>query len=522
MVGPGSPFHVADWCIFAGYGLALALGGVLARRRARDARDFFVGHGQMPSWAVAISVLASALSVASYLGVPEAAYSSDLTYLISNVGTVIAVVIVAWFFIPRYYHFQVVTVYELIGNRFGPRAKLAASLTFLLGRMLASGVRLFMAAIPAAAILFGGAQADLPSLILGVAVLTVVATLYTLSGGITSIIWTDVVQLGVAMGAVLAVAVVIYCRIPLHLGAMVHLLTSAGDAGGSKLRVVNTSTDPHVVNTIWTALSGYLLLNLAVYGTDQDLAQRMLTCKNALAGGRSALLSIVMNLPITLLFMCIGLLLYVFYHLDPQQSHVHHPLQSGEHAFISFILYEQPPGMAGLLMAGLFAIAFTSLLSAINAMAAALVNDCYRPLRPGVSAGQLLRASRLAVVASGLVIGLVAVGCIFWQHATPQIPLLDFAFTVVVVPYCGMLGIFLTAIFTTRGNGLSACLALAAGMVSILILQRLPFTLHADGPQAVSHALAWPWQMVVGTSISTAICCCGRRPRPPMPGSPPS
>jgi len=508
VVGPGSPFHVADWCIFAGYGLALALGGILARRRARDARDFFVGHGQMPSWAVALSVLASALSVASYLGVPEAAYGGDLTYLMANVGTVIAVVIVAWFFIPRYYRYQVVTVYELIGRSFGPRAKLAASLTFLLGRMLASGARLFMAAIPAAAILFGTSEADVPALIIGVAVLTVVATLYTLSGGITSIIWTDVVQLSVAMGAVLAVAVVISCRIPLHWGGIAHLLANAGAAGGSKLRVLNTSTDLHVVNTLWTALSGYLLLNLAVYGTDQDLAQRMLTCKNALAGGRSALLSIVVNLPITLLFMCIGLLLYVFYHLDPLVSHVHHPLHSGEHAFISFILYEQPVGMAGLLMAGLFAIAFTSLLSAINAMAAAVVNDCYRPLRPDTTPAQLLRASRWAVVASGLVIGLVAVGCIFWHRASPQTSLLDFAFTVVVVPYCGMLGIFLTAIFTTRGNGLSACLALVGGMAAILVLQRW------------HQPLAWPWQMVIGTSLSTAICCCGRRP--PLPGPAPS
>ncbi len=514
-----SAFRGADWIVLGAYFLVLAAGGLLVSRRVTDSRAYFVGHQDMPSWAVAISVLASALSVATYLGAPESAFKGNLTYLLSNLGTLLAVVVVATWFVPAFYRQRVVTVYELVGNAFGPAAKMAASWTFLLGRTLASGARLFMAAIPAGLILLGPSGADsLEPLIIGVAILTVVGILYTLMGGITSIIWTDVVQFSVMIVAVGAATILLYSRIPLDAAGIIQALSTANVGNTSKLQLVDWSFDPSTVNTVFTAVSGYLLLNLAVYGTDQDLAQRMLTCRNALSGGRSALMAIALNIPVTLLFMVLGLLLFVFYRMPGVMGAAApaYDVPSSERIFTTFIVHEMPPGMSGLMMAGLFAIAFTSLLSAINAMASAFINDCYRQVRTGETDQHYLAASRWAVVGCGVLLGLVAVGCIFWQRASGQ-GLIDFALSVMTIPYSGLLGIFLAALFTRRGGQTSALAALSTGILVTSSLQPMIYN-HWAPLLSLPVKLAWPWHMVVGTTCAFAVCCLGpRREAVPAP-----
>ena len=495
-----------DWAVLTVYLIILIGTSLLVARRPKDSRDYFVGHGHMPSWAVALSVLASAMSVATVLGAPQQAFAGNLTYLSANIGTILAVLIVAMWFIPAFYRQQVVTVYELVGNRFGPGAKQAASWTFLLGRMLASGARLFMAAIPVAMML-GGDGHDVGLLGIGILGLAAVSVTCTLAGGIASIIWTDVVQFLVLIVAVIAVLILLWLRIPADAGQVAEVLATAGVNGVSKLTVLDYSTDLTRPYTLLTAVTGVMLLNLAVYGTDQDLAQRMLTCRNAVAGGRSALLAIVLNLPMVLLFMIIGLLLFVFYG-QPQLMGAAMPVYqpaSSEGAFLVFIMRELPPGMAGLMLAGIFAISLTSTLSAVNAMAATFINDSYRHWRPACTDAHYLRVGRLAVVASGAALALVAAACVFWQQANGQ-ALIDFALGVMVLPYSGLLGVFLCALFTRRGNGVSAIAALIIGFMSALAMQ--PWAWHW---WAATLPLAWPWHMVVGTGLSFFTCCLGRR-----------
>ncbi len=497
-----------DWCVLGVYAALLAGGALLVRRRAADARDYFVGHGQMPSWAVSISILASAISVASVLGAPDAAYGGDLTYLIGNLGAVAAVVVVALVFIPRYYRERVVTVYQLIDHAYGPRARAACSASFLIGRLLASGVRLYFAALPLAALFTGGVQDQTLPMILAVAVLSAVAISYTLAGGISSVIWTDVMQFAVTALAMAGAAAVVLHALPGSLSDTVHALAQAQTHGHSKLLVVDTSFDLGRSWTLWTALTGVFLLNLAAYGADQDLAQRMLTCRNAWEGGKSALLAIVINIPIVLTFLAIGLALYAIYVLPASLGHAA-PADAPagkERVLVSFLIHRMPGGLRGLLLCGIIASAFTSHLSGITAMASAAVNDFYRPWRPGRDERHYLATGRWAVVASGVALAAVAVAAIFWQRAS-SLGLLDFAMSVMTIPYCGLLGVFLCALLTARGSGGSAICALLAGMAACVALQcaRLP-----DG----SHrSLAWPWAMVGGTAISLAGCALGRMAR---------
>lgn len=530
-------FSLLDWAVVAGYFVILAISGWwFSRRQPSGAREYFLAGRQMPVWAVAISVVATATSAATFIGAPEEAYAGNLTYLSTNIGSFLAVAIVATLFIPAFYRHNVTTVYDLLEVRFGRSAKAAASWTFLAGRVLASGARLFIGAIPLALILFGD---DSPTAVLvAIGVLVAVGVVYTLVGGIRSVIWTDAIQTLVFVSAVAAAAAILLSRIPVPISTIVAELSATQVAGGSKLSVVTLGLDPAKpmlgfdpaqAYTLLTALAGFSLLMIAAYGTDHDLAQRMLTCKSAAQGSRSAILAILINLPIVALFMCIGLLLYVFYRRPDLMGAAApgYAPSSQRQVFLSFILAEMPRGLTGLMMAGLFATGLGSFNSALNAMAAAFVNDCYTPLRPGKSERHYLVAGRLAVVGWGVVLGAFAALCVFWQRGSGD-TLIKFALNVMTFAYAGLLGVYLTALLTKRrGSARSAVAALLVGFVAVGLMQKQVWALWAshvplritrpDGTPTATLAdinLAFPWVLFIATAICTTVCMFPRTHRP--------
>jgi SSS family solute:Na+ symporter len=503
-----------DWLVLGAYLLLLLVTAMRVRSRARDANAYFVGERNMPVWAVSLSVIATAMSAASFIGVPAQAFAGDLSYLSANLGAILAVVVVAAYFIPAFYRYQVVTVYELIGRRFGRPAAMAASWTFLAGRVFANGSRLFIAAMPLALLLAGdrdGAGFSDQELKNAILALAGIGTLYALIGGISSVIWTEVVQMVVLLGAAISALILLLTRIPLSLSATASLLSGVmvghdhHGAGHSKLTVFSLSLDAGESFTLFTAISGWLLLNLAAYGADQDLAQRMLTCRNALSGGRSALGAIIAGIPVQLLFMAIGLLLCVFYSHPEVMGPPRYAVPGANQAFLTFILREMPAGLRGLMLSGLFAVAFTSLLSALNAMAATSLNDCYRPLMKHADPARDLRIGRLAVVLWGTVLGGFACMCVDWQRSNHE-GLLEFALGVMSFAYAGLLAVFLTALFTRRGNTVSAIAALVTGFLVVSALQPFSWQWFSDRPLV----LAAPWRLLIGTALSFLVCLAGR------------
>jgi len=192
-----------DWLALGVYAGVLALSGTwLGRRRQSGADDYFLARRQMPAWAVAVSVLATSLSAATFIGGPEQAYRGNLTYLSSNIGAVIAALFVAGIMIPAFYRHRVATVYELLEFRFGKAARRAASAMFLIGRVFASGARIFIAALPASLILYGDLAPG--HIATAIAALSLAGITYTLAGGVRSVIWSDVIQTAVFLLAAAA------------------------------------------------------------------------------------------------------------------------------------------------------------------------------------------------------------------------------------------------------------------------------------------------------------------------------
>ncbi|MCC5823905.1 MAG: sodium:solute symporter [Phycisphaerales bacterium] len=536
-----SDLTALDWAVLSGYFVLLAMSGLYFTRRARkhtkDTDDYFLAGRRMPVWAVGISIVATSMSAASFIGVPQQGYTSDLTYLTTNIGMVIAAFVVAFVFIPAFYRRRVRTIYELLDQRYGRGAMQATSGAYMLGRIMASGVRVFIGAIPASIMLFGADGLEPGNLCIAIGVLTVVGIVYTLAGGIASVIWTDVIQMAILLGACVLAIGLIAAKLPIGAGEAMELLRSPGDGQPSKLTLFQAASPG---NPWWTlpfslpaVIVGFTLMGIASYGTDQDLTQRMLTCKDEKSAARSVIGGILFGIPSVGLFLVVGLLLWLFY--QNPQVWATHAIESpaipedSRRVFLSFIIDHMPAGVSGLMMAGLFAAGLSSLNSGINAMASTFINDFYRRIHPDKDERHYLRAGRWAVVGWGLVLGGFAVVCVFWQTRDGELQeggtLLTFALSVMTFAYAGLIPVFLTALLTRRGSTESVIATLITGFVIVLAMQSIVWDPFVDiqsmrdaflaerliNPDATRPFLlgvidlAFVWKLAIASTVAMAV-----------------
>lgn len=531
----GAHFAPLDWLVLIAYALLLcASGWWFNRRPAGDTGEYFLGGRRMPVWAVVFSVIATSLSAATFVGGPQQAYAGNLTYLASNIGMILAALLVAWLLIPRMYRENVATPYALLERRFGPAGRRGAAVAFLLGRVMASGARVFIVGIPAALILFGepAVSASNPGgaipqwqIVAAILAITIVGIGYTLVGGVRSVIWTDVVQMIVFLAAIVGAIWLLLDRIPGGAPAAIDVLRHApGPGDTSKLTLLDLSVDLHSNYSLLACCTAFVLFGIAAYGLDQDLVQRMLTCKTATRGAWSVISATIAGIPVVALFMTVGLLLYVFY----QRPDVMGPAAPGyavydsKRIFLSFILRELPPGLSGLMMAGLFAAGLSSLNSALNSMSSTVLNDFYRPIVPGRSERHYLLVGRVGVGVWGVVLGAFACLCVYWQQRGGQ-TLIDFALGVMTFAYAGLLGVFFTAVLTRRGNGPSAIAALIVGFLVVLAMNRPAWGLVVDVKTIAERAqrggvprvldwfwtLGFTWKLALASVVSFAVCVLG-------------
>src|SRR5688572_30308831 len=280
-------FGPIDWLILAAYMATMLLIGLAAAwresRNKSDTEQFFLGGRSMPTWALAISIVGSSLSAATFIGAPDYAYNGNLTYLILYVGGFMAVFTVGFLFVPKLYRAGTVTVYGFLAQRFGEPARIAVSITFLFGRMLASGARLMMVAVPLCMMIRGVQNSDAitkEQMVLAILAVGFVGTFYTVFGGIKTVIWVDVIQFILVVGAALLSIGLLLNKIPLSISEMFQQLQQPTAAGTSKLRILDFSTDLTKPFTFWSALAGGVLLNVAAFGIDHDLAQRFLVARS--------------------------------------------------------------------------------------------------------------------------------------------------------------------------------------------------------------------------------------------------
>ena len=469
-----------DYVVLGASLVVLLTIGIGFTRRQRDTVDFFLARRRVPAWAACLSFLATEISAVTIISVPATAYSENWEYAQFFIGSSLAKFAVAWLFIPAFYRHDVTTIYEFLAHRFGRASQVTASLFFFVTRLLGSGVRLMAAAL-AVSILLGWPLGPT------IAIFIVISILYIATGGVTAVVWTNVFQALVFLGAGFATLVFLILHIDGGVAAVLHVAGAAG-----RLSVVNWGPTPgapdfwHRVltdpNIVWVALLNGLVGSMAAFGTDHDLMQRLLTVETR---RQSQLTLSLTPLGTLAIYLSLGAALFTFYAQHPQLS-----VSRADEILPHFVRQAMPAVLRGLMLS---AIVLASIDSPLGSLSASFVTDIYRPLLVrGRAERHYLLVSRVSVVAFGLVLGAIA----HFFSAFDKI--LWLAFKIAGVTFGSLLGVFLLGLLSQRRVADGANV-LAMGLMALVNLALLVLS------ETKIVEFAWSWLVILGTVGTMAL-----------------
>ena len=518
---------IFDWLIVALFlGTLMAIGYAFSRRN-KDVEDYFVAGRSMPGWIVAIAATGTTISAGTFVGSPELGFNTDLTYVLNLLGSIVGGMVVAALIMPKLYKANTITIYGFIGDRFGEKSKRVNSAMFLLGQLFTSGSRLFIAAIAISVIVFGGIKFDF--MVYSIIILGLVSTIYTMMGGIKGLLYIDTFQTLLLVGTGVVALIMVFCSLDMSVADIWATITDGGltkipgaDAGGvtadgaivgwqegSKVKIFAFSINWASPYTVLGGMIGVAFFKVCQYTTDHEFVQRQLACNDVKQASRSLVWSQLISLPIVVVFLMIGVLLFAKYKTEfLAGGELSQFFADARDIFPQYIKNHIPTGVRGLMITGLLAAALSSFNSAINAMASSFVTDLYLPIRAELGKevkgdADQLSSSRKMVFLMGMLLTGFAIVTAVMQEAS-GLNLVDFATGVMCFAYAGMIGVFLTAIFTeNRGNYYTVVAAIVAGAAIIIPLM---FQKQLFGTQYI----AWTWWAPIGGIISTAICLLGK------------
>ncbi|HZI19201.1 MAG TPA: sodium:solute symporter [Pyrinomonadaceae bacterium] len=471
--------HPLDLLVLVVYLAAVTAFGWYFGRKQKDIRDYFLSDRAVPWWAITGSIVATETSTVTFISVPAFAFAAtggvggNFTFLQLVAGYMIGRLVIVFLFVPLYFRGELYTVYQLLGQRFGGRVKRTAASLFLITRSLADGIRLFATAIVLVA-LTGWAD---PTSILIIGAVTI---LYTYLGGMSAVIWTDVIQLFVYVGGALVAAWILLADIPGGWGEVVAVGSQAG-----KFQLFDFTFDLARNYTFWAGIIGGAFLTTATHGTDQLMVQRYLSSKGPRQATLALLVSGVIVFAQFALFLLIGVMLFVYYqHFPVLPAEV---AARADRVFPHFIVTELPRGLVGLVIAAIFAAAMSTLSSSLNSSAATSMADFYRPLLArDRSDAHYLKVSRLLTAAWGVVQITVAVLATGMERRVVDAVLSIASFT-----NGPILGLFLLGTLTKRvGRGGALCGIIVGVAVMSFVWLRL--------------AVSWQWYVLIGSTVTFA------------------
>jgi len=390
LAGISAQFTWVDWLIVVGY-LAFTtwLGAKMAGRQA-TIRDFFLGGRKLPWYAVSGSIIATEISALTFISVPFVVFmpGGNFTYLqLGVIGSFLARIIVGYVLVPAYYQREIYSPYDYMGNQLGGRVRSMTTVLFTLGGMLAQSARVYLTAEVVIVVLndqltWLSDTLGLNPLGWAIILIAVVSVGWTLIGGITTVIWTDVILfLCFLVGAFVALATAVY-NLSDGWGEFFNVGWAAKESGNwGKFTFFDFSTSPLRAYTIWTAAIASTWGGLGAYGTDQLLAQRMFCCKNK-RDARWAIISSTVSQVVTITVMLVGVGLFAYYQANPLSGEAADLYaEKGDRIFPIFIVEVIPRGLKGLIIAGVFAAAISSLMGILTALSQTVMSAFYNPLR---------------------------------------------------------------------------------------------------------------------------------------------
>ena len=469
--------------------------GLARARRQTSVDDYFTTGRRAPWWVVMASIVATETSTVTVVSLPGFAFGTDLTFLQLVLGYLVGRVVVTVLLIPRYFRGEYLTAYQVLTERFGGGVGRLAATIFLATRNLADGFRLFATGLVLGAVLLtvpGAAetatelvpQLDPTTTVLltSIVLLGSVTVAYTYLGGMSAVLWTDLLQLTVYVGGSMIAGILLLTMIP---GGWSQVVATGREAG--RLRLFDFTWDLDRSYTFWSGLVGGTFLTIATHGTDQLLVQRYLCSRSAREAGRALLWSGGVILGQFLLFLLIGVMLFTYY-----TAHAPEALSAitvgGELAtdriFPHFIVTELPSGLRGLVVAAIFAAAMSTLSSSLNASASSTLGDFYMPATGHRrSARHYLTMARRSTIVWGLV--QIATACLAISLSSRVV---DEVLGISSFTGGLILGVFLLGIAGYRRRPI-AYAGLSAGTVTMLAIR-------------LGTTVSWQWYVLVGAAAT--------------------
>jgi SSS family solute:Na+ symporter len=441
-------FGVANWAVLLSYLTAMVSIGVYCSRRTASTEDFFLAGRRIPWWAAGLSVFGTQLSAITFMAVPATAYGNDWVRIVSNFTIMAVIPVVIWFYLPIFRRRNITTAYEYLELRFDVVVRLFGSTVFILFQIARMGIVLYLPAIALSAVT--GMNVFVCIILMGI-----LATIYTALGGIEAVIWTDVVQvIALIGGALVCIGVVVF-----EVGSLSEIVSIA--TANEKFNMVIPGWDP-TQKVLWVMVFGTFFINLVPYSTDQAVVQRYLTTKSEKQAVASLWMTFWITAPTTLLFFGLGTALFAFYHTHPDLAVPAH----ADQIVPWFVVNELPAGVAGIVVAAIFAAAMSSLDSSMNSIATVFVTDFVRRFRTSITDQHSLRLARMAT----LVLGLLGTGIAIVLAKTDIEYMFDFFLTSLGLIGGPLAGIFALGIFSSSANARGVLIGALVAVVVVLIV----------------------------------------------------
>ncbi|HSP66588.1 MAG TPA: sodium:solute symporter [Bryobacteraceae bacterium] len=462
-----------DLGVIAAYLIGITWFGSRFRRSQTSLKDYFLGGRRAPWWAISLSIVSAETSTLTVIGTPSLSFNGNFGFLQLVFGYLLARLVIATLFLPAYFRGEMFTAYELMRIRFGTRIRRLTAGTFLILRALAEGVRVFAISIVISVVLGTGEMAS-------IAALLCLTLLYTYEGGMTAVIWTDVVQMALYVAGALLSLGLLLREIP---GGWSHVVAVVEPL--NKFQVFDFRLGPPAefftrTYSFWAGIIGGCFLTTASHGTEQLLVQRLLAAKNERQSRAALFTSWVVIFFQFALFLIIGVCLFTLY-----KDHGWTPPAVTDSIYPRFIWDQLPPGLSGLVIAAILAAAMSNLSAALNSLASTTVMDFLRPLGKVQEENTWLRRARLATVAWGVILGAVALFARNWGSV------LQAGLSIASILYGSLLGVFLLGLLTRRVGETAAICGMIAGLAVMLYVR-------------FATPIAFTWYVLIGTSMTFA------------------
>lgn len=449
-------FGFVNWVVVIAYLLGMVAIGYrfMMREAASSTEAYFRGGQRIPFWVAGLSIFATMLSAITFMAVPGTAYATNWNGYIGQLPILLIVPLVVMFYLPFYRRLNVTTAYEYLELRFNVATRVIGSMTFILFHVGRVAIVLYLPALALSSV-------TSINILVAIGVIGILCVIYTVMGGIEAVVWTDAIQALVLIGGALLCFGLVVSKVEGGVGAIVLAM-------GEQSKGLTASWNPGDLSIGRSSQSGFVIFiafmfaNLPSYTSGQDVVQRYVTTASRKEAARSLWMNIGMVLVGSAIFFGLGTALFVFYQDRPDLMDPALPAKDSVLPF--FIMQNLPVGVAGVIIAGVFAAAQSTISSSLNSVATAFTTDIYgRLLRPGSSDLQKLNVAKLVVIG----LGVVGIGASSYlaMIKTDEVFLLFNRFIGFALGPLG--GLFALGIFVKWPNGFAGLLALIGGVVMV-------------------------------------------------------